>query len=77
MCLVDPGCYRDIHNGVQQISGGKGQVDVLSLGVMAQGDAHSQFDAWGSSKAMQPAEQLQEAEKRLGPDGFCKTSQLQ
>lgn len=66
ICLVDPGCYRDIHHGVQQISAGKGQVDVLSLGVMEQGDAHSQFDAWGSSSSLQPAKSLKEAEDRSG-----------
>lgn len=60
--LVDPGCFRDIHNFVQQISNGKGQVDVLSLGVMEQGDAHSQFDAWGSSQSERHARQVQEGQ---------------
>ena len=54
--LVDPGCFRDIHNFVQHVSGGKGQVDVLSLGVMEQGDAHSQFDAWGSVQSERQGE---------------------
>lgn len=60
--LIDPGCYRDIHNFVQQLSNGKGQVDVLSLGVMEQGDAHSQFDAWGSSQAERPGRQIQDGQ---------------
>ena len=60
--LVDPGCFRDIHNFVQQISNGTGQVDVLSLGVMEQGDAHSQFDAWGSSQSERHARQVQEGQ---------------
>ena len=50
MCLIDPGCFRDVHNFVQQATSGAGQVEVVSLAVTDPGDAHSQFDAWGSSR---------------------------
>ena len=50
MCLIDPGCFRDVHKFVQQATSGAGQVEVVSLAVTDPGDAHSQFDAWGSSQ---------------------------
>lgn len=55
---------------MQHVSNGKGQVDVLSLGVMEQGDAHSQFDAWGDSRPAGIAGRSQgvnSSEERYGP----------
>ena len=38
MCLIDPGCYREIDEVVRTETKGKGTVEVLSLKEVEEGD---------------------------------------
>lgn len=38
MCLIDPGCYREIDEVVQRETKGQGSVEVLSLKDIEEGD---------------------------------------
>ncbi len=43
MCLVEPGCYREVHGFIQLAPGGR--IDVLSLAATEESDASTEFEA--------------------------------
>ena len=45
ICLAEPGCYRNMHNMVQSMSGGSGRVEVIALAATDEGDTGSQYAA--------------------------------
>ena len=45
ICLAEPGCFRNMHNMVQSMSGGSGRVEVIALAATDEGDTGSQYAA--------------------------------
>ncbi len=43
MCLVEPGCYREVHAFTQSVPGGR--INVLSLAATEESDASTEFEA--------------------------------
>ena len=43
VCLVEPGCYRDVHAFTQSAPGGR--INVLSLAATEESDASTEFEA--------------------------------
>ncbi len=43
VCLVEPGCYREVHAFTQSVPGGR--INVLSLAATEESDASTEFEA--------------------------------
>lgn len=55
VCLVEPGCFREVHSFTQTATGGGGRIDVVSLAATEEGDGSTEF----ASSAAGFAERLQ------------------
>ena len=45
VCLVEPGCFREVHSFIQAATGGSGRIDVVSLAATEEGDGSTEFEA--------------------------------
>ena len=59
VCLVEPGCFRQLHSFVQQVSEGQGRLEVLALAATDNSDTSHRFDTAGAAPA--PGQQRQAA----------------
>ena len=45
VCLVKPGCFREVHSFIQTAKGGGGRIDVVALAATEDGDGSTEFEA--------------------------------
>lgn len=45
VCLVEPGCFREVHSFIQTAKGGGGRIDVVALAATEEGDGSTEFEA--------------------------------